>query len=151
MVRDRLSKIRKTDKTWATNATRIKRFLLKLSQCDKVVQESLGLLVQMHSFEDNLFLHCTHCQLLDAKDSEDTYERIKELLPDLHRWFGLDCNEDDQVKMVKNLDSLAELCTLPGDEDPHKENQLLLYNFGDQEYLFTVLFLTSLLIYRSSF
>lgn len=108
---------------------RLKRILLNLShyECDKLVQQSLAILVQMHSFEDDLFSFAGNCQLIENDLIHENYTKIGEVLPSIHHLFKISHNKYEKTRGL--IDKLTEIC-LSGDEKPHQENQKLLYNHG---------------------
>ena len=112
---------------------KLRDILLDLSwyESDDLVQQSLMLLTDIHFLEDTLFTHAAHSQLLNVPQSVTVQEFIDSLLPELRKLLSIDCDPNDQSRLLRILSQLIEHCTITGDNsEPHKENQLILYNFG---------------------
>ena len=111
---------------------RLKTILIDLSSCesDELVCHSLNLLTRMHFVEDTLLTHAAHCQLLKAPEVIQTSKEVLSMLPTLRHLLSIDCDVEGMRKIVDLLKELTGYCTWP-DEEPHKENQILLYNYGN--------------------
>ena len=114
---------------------RLKTILIDLSSCenDELVCHSLNLLTQMHFVEDTLLTHAAHCQLLTAPEVIETSKQVQGMLPTLRHLLSVDCDVEGMRKIVDLLKKLTGYCTWPDDEEPHKENQMLLYNNGNDQ------------------
>ena len=115
----------------------LKDILIDLSkyECDGLIRHSLILLTGIHFLEHTLFTHAAHTQLLIAPQSITRQESIESTLPRLRHLLSVDCDVNDQWSIVRILDQCSEDCTLFNDKEPHRENQLLLYNYGKMEPL----------------
>ena len=110
---------------------KMKAILINLScyKSDHLACLALNLLTQMHFLENTLFSQSTEVQLLVTKESIAEYRKISELLPRLRHLLSIDAGIQGQWKIVDILDTLTGMCSLP-DGEPHRENQQLLFNFG---------------------
>ena len=112
---------------------KLRGILLDLSwyESDDLIRQSLMLLMDIHFLEDTLFTHAAHSQLLNVPQSVTVQESIDSLMPELRKLLSIDCDPNDQKRLLRILAKLTEYCTIFGDNsEPHKENQLILYNFG---------------------
>ena len=111
----------------------LEEILIDLSsyENDDLVHHSLSLLTQMHYVEDTLFSHAAQCQLLTAPKLIQTSKKVEGILPTMHHLLRVDCDDEDLKKIVDLLKKLTEYCRRTGDEEPYKENQMLLYNYGN--------------------
>ena len=123
---------KKNEKTGQVPVKELKNILLDLSmyECDDLVRHSLILLTGIHFLEHTLFTHAAHTQLLVASESITRHEMIESTLPRLRHLLSVDCDSNDLWSIVRMLETLCEGCTLLNDKEPHRENQLLLYNYG---------------------
>ena len=107
--------------------------LLDLSNyhSDKLVQSSLHLLNRMYSSEITLFEKAVQSQLLVTETSQKVFAKIEELLPILRRLLSIDTTGKQRAEVVDILRKFTEMCMLEGDEEePHPQNQNILYNYG---------------------
>ena len=95
-----------------------------------LVRQSLRLLTEMHFQDSSLFSHAAHTQLLIAEESLAVSTEIQEQLPKLRHLLSIDCGAEGQWKISDILVKLTWYCTRPNDEEPHSENQMMLYNYG---------------------
>ena len=111
------------------------RILIDLScyESDDLVRHSLKILTEMHFVEDTLFTHAAHSQLLTAAESIQTFKEVGDMLPKLRHLLSIDCDADGLREIVDYLQKLTGYCTCSGNEEPHKENQILLYNYGNSQ------------------
>ena len=112
---------------------KLRGILLDLSwyESDDLIRQSLMLLMDIHFLEDTLFTHAAHSQLLNVPQSVTVQESIDSLMPEVRKLLSIDCDPNDQKRLLRILAKLTEYCTIFGDNsEPHKENQLILYNFG---------------------
>ena len=110
----------------------VKEILIDLScyENDDIIRQSLKLLTTIHFHDATLFSHAAHTQLLIAEESLLVSKQIQSLLPTLRHLLSIDCDVDGQRKILNILVKLAEFCSHANDEEPHVENQLMLYNYG---------------------
>ena len=118
---------------------------LSCYESDDLIRHSLKLLTGIHFLDHTLFSHAAHSQLLIAKRSIDTSKELQELLPKLRHLLSIDCDTEDQWKIVDFLEKLTGYCTRTNDEEPHKENQLMLYNYGNNKNYYNLLLITVLM------
>ena len=112
---------------------KLRGILLDLScyESDDLIRHSIMLLTDIHFLEDTLFTGAAHSQLLNEVQSVTVQEAIDSTLPELRKLLSINCDTSDQEQLLRILKRLTEYCKLFGDNsEPHKENQLILYNFG---------------------
>ena len=97
-----------------------------------LVRNSLKLLITIHSHDETLFSHTAHTQLLVAEESLADSNDLQSLLPTLRHLLSVDCYFESQQKIIiiDILEKLTIFCTRADDEEPHADNQMLLYNHG---------------------
>lgn len=110
----------------------VKEILINLScyENDNLICNSLKLLTAMHFYDDTLFSHAAHSQLLVSDESLLVFKQLQDLLPTLRHLLSIDCDIDGQKKIMKILVKLTGYCTRSNNEEPHAENQMMLYNHG---------------------
>ena len=106
--------------------------LIDLSRYENndLVHNSLKLLTMIYSYDETLFSHTTHTQLLVAEESLAVSKDLQSLLPTLRHLLSVDCDIESQQKIINILQKLTNLCTRADDGEPHADNQMLLYNHG---------------------
>ena len=110
----------------------VKEILIDLScyKNDDIIRQSLKLLTTIHFHDATLFSHAAHTQLLMSEESLLVSKQIQRLLPTLRHLLSIDCDIEGQRKILDILIKLTEFCSHANDEEPHVENQLMLYNYG---------------------
>ena len=105
--------------------------LIDLSRYESkfLVRNSLKLLTTIYSHDETMFSCTAHTQLLVAEESLAVSKNLQSLLPALRHLLSVDCNVESQQKIIDILQELTNLCTR-ADEEPHADNQMLLYNHG---------------------
>ncbi|XP_019851941.1 PREDICTED: inositol 1,4,5-trisphosphate receptor type 3-like [Amphimedon queenslandica] len=112
---------------------KLEEVLLDLSEydCDELVTASLDLLTQMYFFEEELFQKAHQGQLLTAPESLKDFKLVKDdILPELRQLLRVDANRENQDRVEYLMQQLKGLCIMRGSDDPNKQNQLMLDNFG---------------------
>ena len=110
----------------------VKAILIDLSRYenDDLVRNSLKLLTTIHSHDETLFSHAAHTQLLVAEESLAVSKKLQSFLPTLRHLLSVDGDVQSQWKIIDILGNLTDLCTRANDEEPHADNQMMLYNHG---------------------
>ena len=108
--------------------------LIDLSRYDssELVQGSIHLLNRFYSAEVTLFQKAIQTQLLVTEESQRVFTEIKELLPDLRRLLSVDAGESQRKEIIRIINTFTQMCVLQqDDEEPHQQNQKILYNYGE--------------------
>ena len=142
LARDRLKAIfflsayffEKNEYLNSTGNTSFPDILIDLSkyQSDKLVMGSLHLLNRFYSAEVTLFEKAIQTQLLVTDESQRVFAEIEQLLPRLRHHLSIDAGESQRVEIIHTLNTFTRICSLQDDEEqPHQQNQNILYNFGE--------------------
>ena len=119
------------------NSTDNKSFpeiLIDLSkyQSEKLVLGSMHLLNRFYSAEVTLFEKAIQTQLLVTDESRRVFAEIEKLLPPLRHHLSVDAGESQRVEIIHTLNRFTKMCSLQEDEEqPHQQNQNILYNYGE--------------------
>ena len=119
------------------NSTDNKSFpeiLIDLSkyQSEKLVLGSMHLLNRFYSAEVTLFEKAIQTQLLVTDESRRVFAEIEKLLPSLRHHLSIDAGESQRVEIIHTLNTFTKMCSLQEDEEqPHQQNQNILYNYGE--------------------
>ena len=115
-------------------STSFQDILIDLScyESNQLVQGSLHLLNRFYSAEVTLFQKAIQTQLLVTEESQRVFGEIRQLLPTLRRHLSVDAGESQRAEIIRILNSFTQMCSLQEDnEQPHQQNQNILYNFGE--------------------
>lgn len=112
------------------------QILLENSHHDDLVQGSLYLLNRFYSSEANLFSKAIQTQLLVAEDSKKVFREIGQLLPTLRRYMSIDAGGRERAEIITIMQTFTKMCVYDEDKgEPHRQNQRILYNYGEVEGL----------------
>lgn len=78
-----------------------------------------------------LFEKAIQTQLLIAPKSCEVFEEVDKLLPDLRHYMSVDLGESGRVKIITILRTFTKMCHLKEEDEPHPQNQKILYNYGE--------------------
>lgn len=99
---------------------------------NELVQGSMHLLNQFYSAEEMLFQKAIQTKLLVTDESRRVFTEIRELLTPLRRHLSVNAGESERAEIIHILNTFAGMCVLQeDDEEPHQENQKILYNYGE--------------------
>lgn len=79
-----------------------------------------------------LFERAIQTQLLIAPKSCEVFRYVNELLPDLRGYMSVDVDDRERVEIIRMLRILTGMCQINDEDEPHPQNQKILYNFGEQ-------------------
>ena len=77
-----------------------------------------------------LFEKGIQTQLLIAPKSCDVFKEVSELLPTLRRYMSIDVGDKGRAEIIKILKTFTKMCHLNDEDEPHPQNQKILYNYG---------------------
>ena len=118
----------------STGNTSFPEILIDLSkyQSEKLVLGSMHLLNRFYSAEVTLFEKAIQTQLLVTDESRRVFAEIEKLLPPLRHHLSVDAGKSQRVEIIHTLNTFTKMCSLQEDEEqPHQQNQNILYNFGE--------------------
>ena len=88
--------------------------------------------VRYYSSEMTLFEKAIQTQLLIAPKSCEVFRDINKLLPDLRRYMSIDVDDSGRANIIRILRTFTKMCYLDYEDEPHPQNQKILYNYGQQ-------------------
>ena len=83
-----------------------------------------------YSSEVTLFEKAIQTQLLIAPKSCEVFNDISEFLPELRRYMSIDVDDSGRAKIIRILRTFTKMCHLDEEDEPHPQNQKILYNYG---------------------
>ena len=125
------------EKSEYLNSTGNKSFpdiLIDLSkyQSDELVLGSMRLLNRFYSAEVTLFQKAIQTQLLVTDESQTSFAEIGERLPHLRHHLSVDVGKEEMREIIRTLNRFSHMCSLQeDDQQAHKQNQNILYNYGE--------------------
>ena len=128
------------------NSTDNKSFpdiLIDLSkyQSDKLVLGSMHLLNRFYSAEVTLFEKAIQTQLLVTDESQRVFAEIGKRLPRLRHHLSVDVGKKEMGEIICTLNKFSHMCSLQhDDQQAHKQNQNILYNYGELHLVTQALF-----------
>ena len=128
------------------NSTDNKSFpdiLIDLSkyQSDKLVLGSMHLLNRFYSAEVTLFEKAIQTQLLVTDESQRVFAEIGKRLPRLRHHLSVDVGKKEMGEIIFTLNKFSHMCSLQhDDQQAHKQNQNILYNYGELHLVTQALF-----------
>ena len=102
-------------------------------------------IARYYSSEVTLFKKCVQTQLLIAPKSREVLEDVCNLLPTLRRYMSNDVGDSERAEIIRILQTFTKMCHLNDEDEPHPQNQKILYNCG-KKYAVTNM---SALIFKS--
>ena len=81
-----------------------------------------------------LFEKATQTQLLIAPKSREVFDDISELLPKLRRYMSVDADDSGRGRIITILRTLTKMCHLDDEDEPHPQNQKIIYNYGKENF-----------------
>lgn len=87
--------------------------------------------IRYYSSEMTLFEKAIQTQLLIAPKSCEVFNDIGELLPTLRRYMSIDVGDVGRAEIIKILRTFTKMCRLDDEDEPHQQNQKILYNYGE--------------------
>ena len=70
-------------------------------------------------------------QLLIAPESCEVFSEVNEHYSTLRDHMSIDVWETDRLEIIKILKLFTTLCHLEDEDEPHTQNQKILYNSGN--------------------
>ena len=86
--------------------------------------------VRYYSSEMTLFEKGIQTQLLIAPKSCEVFKDVKDLLPTLRRYMSIDVGDTGRAEIIRILQAFTKMCHLDDEDEPHPQNQKILYNYG---------------------
>ena len=78
-----------------------------------------------------LFEKAIQTQLLVTPKSCEVFKDVSDLLPNLRRYMSNDVGDSGRAEIIKILRTFTSMCHLNDEDEPHPQNQKILYNFGE--------------------
>ena len=78
-----------------------------------------------------LFEKAIQTQLLIATESRGVFESVSDLLPKLRGYMSIEVGDRERAEIIRILRILTSMCQIKEEDEPHPQNQKILYNFGE--------------------
>ena len=78
-----------------------------------------------------MFEKAIQTELLIAPKSCEVFKDASDLLPKLRRYMSIDVDDAGRAEIIKILRTFTDMCQLNDEDEPHPQNQKILYNFGE--------------------
>ena len=85
-----------------------------------------------------LFEKAIQTQLLIAVGSSEVLNDIHMLLPIFRHYTSVDVDSAGRAEIVRMLRIFTKMCHLDEEDEPHPQNQKILYNLGQQTLKFYI-------------
>ena len=101
----------------------------------------MHLLNRFYSAEVTLFEKAIQTQLLVTDESQRVFAEIGKRLPRLRHHLSVDVGKKEMGEIICTLNKFSHMCSLQhDDQQAHKQNQNILYNYGELHLVTQALF-----------